>query len=116
MSCAKRDATYPLGPALCSRLAGRARACGHTRNNPRALGNECLPNRCSCPFVCAVNRWNLLRVQLLGDRLQRHSSPEQCVDLLPPYVVTLVAEPMRQPDVVGGEVTTVHLQPRIVVS
>ncbi len=66
------------------------------------LGNECLPNRCGCPSVRAVNRWNVLRVQLLGDLLQRHSLPEQCVDLLPPYVVTLVAELVREPDVVGG--------------
>src|SRR6266511_2956141 len=65
------------------------------------LGNECLPNRCSCPSVRAVNRWNVLQVQLLGDLLQRHPLPEQRVDLLPPYVVTLVAEPMREPDVVG---------------
>lgn len=34
------------------------------------LGNECLPNRCSCPSVRAVNRWNLLSVQLLGDLMQ----------------------------------------------
>ena len=30
-------------------------------------------------------------------------------------VVTLVAEPVREPDVVGGEMTSVHLQSRIVV-
>src|SRR5947208_16338622 len=48
-------------------------------------------------------------------------SVDQClkrasrVDLLPPQVVTLVADPMREPDVVGGEVTSVHLEPRIVV-
>src|SRR5439155_22329955 len=41
--------------------------------------------------------------------------PEQRVDLLPPCVVTAVAEPMRKPDVVRGEVTSVHLQSRIVV-
>src|SRR5205823_5268338 len=79
------------------------------------LGNECLPNRCSCPSVRAVNRWNLLRIQLLGDLVKRHPLPEQRVDLPPPYVVTLVAEPMREPDVVGGEVTSVHLESRIVV-
>jgi len=67
------------------------------------------------PSVRAVNRWNVLQVQLLGDLLQRHPLPEQRVDLLPPYVVTLVAEPMREPDVVGGEVTSVHLESRIVV-
>jgi hypothetical protein len=27
----------------------------------------------------------------------------------------LVADPMREPDVVGGEATSVHLEPRIVV-
>ena len=27
----------------------------------------------------------------------------------------MVADPMREPDVVGGEVTLVHLEPRIVV-
>ena len=79
------------------------------------LGNECLPNRCSCPSVRAVNRWNVLQVQLLGDLLQRHPLPEQRVDLLPPYVVTLVAEPMPEPDVVGGKATSVHLESRIVV-
>jgi len=79
------------------------------------LGNECLPNRCSCPSVRAVNRWNLLSVQPLGDLLQRHPLPEQRVDLHPPYVVTLVAEPMRKPDIVRGEVTSVHLESRIVV-
>jgi hypothetical protein len=67
-----------------------------------ALGNERLPNRCGCPSIRAVNRWNLLRVQLLGDPLKGHPLPEQRVDLLPPYVVTLVAKPMREPDVVGG--------------
>ena len=30
-------------------------------------------------------------------------------------VVTSVAEPMREPDVVGGEVTSVHLEFRVVV-
>jgi hypothetical protein len=79
------------------------------------LGNECLPHRCSRPSVRAVNRWNLLRVQPLGDLLQRHPLPEQRVDLLSPCVVTAVAEPMRKPDVVRGEVTSVHLQSRIVV-
>ena len=79
------------------------------------LGNECLPNRCGCPSVRAVNRWNHLRVQLLGDLLQRHTLRERCVDLLPPYVVTVVAELVREPDVVGGEVTSVHLQPRVMV-
>ena len=32
-----------------------------------------------------------------------------------PQVVTLVAEPMRKPDVVGGKATSVHLESRIVV-
>ena len=58
---------------------------------------------------------DLLRVQLLGDFLQRHPLSEQRVDLLPPCVVTAVAEPMRKPDVVRGEVTSVHLQSRVVV-
>jgi hypothetical protein len=62
-----------------------------------------------------VNRWNLLRVQLLCDLLQRHPRPEHRVDLHPPCVVTSVAEPMREPDVVGGEVTSVRLESRIVV-
>src|SRR5436190_2051340 len=79
------------------------------------LGNECLPNRCSCPSVRAVDRWNFLHVQLLGDLLQRHPLPEHRVDLDPPQVVTLVADPMREPDVVGGEATSVHLEHRIVV-
>ena len=39
-----------------------------------------------------MNSWNVLQVQLLGDLLQRYPLPEQRVDLLPPYVVTLVAE------------------------
>lgn len=79
------------------------------------LGNECLPNRCRCPSVRAVDRWNFLRVQLLGDLLQRHPLPEHRVDLHPPCVVTLVAEPMPEPDVIGGEMTSVHLESRIVV-
>jgi hypothetical protein len=79
------------------------------------LRNECLPNRCSCPSVRAVNRWNLLSVQPLGDLLQRHALPEQRVDLHPPCVVTSVAEPVRKPDVVGREVTSVRLESRIVV-
>ena len=90
-------------------------AAGRDGVREALLGNECLPNRCSCPSVRAVNRWNLLRVQLLGDLLQRHPLPEHRVDLHPPYVVTSVAEPMREPDVVGGEVTSVHLESRIVV-
>ena len=90
-------------------------AAGRDGVRKALLGNECLPNRCSCPSVRAVNRWNLLRVQLLGDLLQRHPLPEHRVDLHPPCVVTSVAEPMREPDVVGGEVTSVHLESRIVV-
>jgi hypothetical protein len=43
------------------------------------------------------------------------SASRAAVDLLPPCVVTAVAEPMRKPDVVRGEVTSVHLQSRIVV-
>ena len=43
--------------------------------------------------------------ETLGDLLQRHPLPEHRVDLLPPCVVTSVAEPVREPDVVGGEVT-----------
>src|SRR3954468_11043002 len=83
---------------------------------PKALlRNERLSNRCGCPSVRAVNRWNLLGVQLLGDLLQRHPLPEQRVDLHPPCVVTSVAEPVRKPDVVGGEVTSVRLESRIVV-
>jgi len=99
-------------------LISRARFRGPGRRNDAQevrLGNECLPNRCGCPSVRAVNRWNVLRVQLLGDLLERHSLPEQGVDLLPPYVVTLVAELVREPNVVGGEVTSVHLQPRVMV-
>src|SRR5688572_16109047 len=79
------------------------------------LGNECLPNRCSGPSVRAVNRWNFLHVQLLGDLLQRHPLPEHRVDLHPPCVVTSVAEPMPEPDVVGGEATSVHLESRIMI-
>jgi hypothetical protein len=79
------------------------------------LGNECLPNRCSCPSVRAVNRWNLLGVELLGDLLQRHPLPEQRVELTRNMLVTLVAEPMRKPDVVGREATSVHFESRIVV-
>ena len=86
-------------------LISRARFREPCRRNDAQevpLGNKCLPNRCCCPSVRAVNRWNVLRVQLLGDLLQRHSLPEQRVDLLPPYVVTVVAEFVRKPDVVGG--------------
>ena len=50
-----------------------------------------------------------------GILLQRHPLPEQRVDLHPPCVVTSVAEPVRKPDVVGGEVTSVCLESRIVV-
>ena len=42
-------------------------------------------------------------------------APEHRVDLHPPCVVTLVAEPMPEPDVVGGKATSVHLESRIVV-
>jgi hypothetical protein len=90
-------------------------AAGRDGVRKALLGNECLPNRCSCPSVRAVNRWNLLSVQLLGDLLQRHPLAEQRVDLHPPCVVTSVAEPVRKPDVVGGEVTSVRLESRIVV-
>jgi hypothetical protein len=79
------------------------------------LGNECFPNRCSCPSVRAVNRWNLPPVQLVGDVVERQPLSEHRVDPRPPLVVTSVAEPMREPDVVGGEVASVHLEPRIVV-
>ena len=85
-----------------------------TRRSP-ALGDERLPNRCRSPSVRAVNRWNLLRVQLLGDRLKGHPLPEHRVDLYPPPVVTFVAEPMPESNVVGCEVSSVHLESRIVV-
>jgi hypothetical protein len=59
------------------------------------------------PSICrAVHRWNLLQVQLLSDHLQRHPLPEHRVDPRPPLVVASVAEPMRELDVVGGEVTS----------
>ena len=74
----------------------------------RLLRKRMLPNRCSCPSVRAVNRWNLLHVQLLGDLLQRHPLAKHHVDLHPPSVVTSVADPMREPDVVGGEATSVR--------
>jgi len=47
------------------------RTC-QSRTATTALGNECLPHRCRCPLVRAVNRWNLVSVQLLGDLGQRH--------------------------------------------
>src|SRR6188474_424620 len=72
-------------------------------------------NRIRCPSCSGVNCWNFLPVQLLGDLLQGHPLTEQRVDPLPPGVVTAVAEPMRKPDVVGPELTSVHLQSRIVV-
>src|SRR3954454_2379195 len=87
-----------------------AMACGR-----RFLGNECLSNRCGCPSVRAVNRWNLLSVQLPGDLLQRHPLCEQRVDLHSPCVVTSVAEPVRKADVVGGQVPAVRLESRIMV-
>jgi len=80
------------------------------------LGDECLPNRCRCPLVRAMDRWNVLRVQLLGDLLQRHPLPKHGVDLHPPPIITSVAEPMREPDVVGSELTAVRLELRIVIS
>jgi hypothetical protein len=123
-----RSSTRPTSAPTRSCSAG-----GHTSSSPATgaqrsglaprrellpskarLGNECLPNRCGCPSVRAVNRWNLLHVQLLGDLLQRHPPTEHRVDLHPPCVVTLVADPMGEPDVVGGEVTSVHLESRIV--
>jgi hypothetical protein len=90
-------------------------AAGRDGVRKALLGNECLPNRCSCPSVRAVNGWNLLGVELLGDLPQRHPLPEHRVELHPPYVVTLVADPVRKPDVVGREATSVHLESRIVV-
>ena len=57
----------------------------------------------------------LLHVQLLGNLLQRHPLPEHRVDPLAPGVVKEVAAFVREPDVVGGEVTPVHLESRIVV-
>src|SRR3954451_7812623 len=80
------------------------------------LGDECLPNRCSCPSVRAVNRWNLLQVQRLSDLLQGHSLPEHRVDPCAPFVVAFAAEPMPEPNFVGGELPSVHLESRIVVS
>src|SRR4029453_18127886 len=66
--------------------------------------------------ICSCREsFNLLHVQLLRDLLQRHPLPEHGVDLHPPCVATSVAEPMREPDVVGGEVTSVRLESRIVV-
>jgi hypothetical protein len=80
------------------------------------LGDEGLPNRCGGPSVRAVNRWNLLRVQLRGDRLKGHPLSEHRVDLYPPPVVTSVAEPMCESDVVGCEMSSVHLESRVMVS
>jgi hypothetical protein len=52
-----------------SRPADRGRSRGR-RDPAPLLGNKRLPNRCSCPSVRAVNRRNVLQVQLLGDLLQ----------------------------------------------
>jgi hypothetical protein len=90
------------------------RATFPSRRSP-ILGDERFPNRCRGPSVRAVNRWNPLRVQLLGYRLKGHPLSEHRVDLHPPPVVTSVAEPMRESDVVGREVPSVHLESRIVV-
>jgi hypothetical protein len=102
----------------CSRSRAKLRSVpAASRDGVRkaVLGNECLANRCSCPSVRAVNRWNLLGVQPVGDLLQRYALPEHRVELHPPYVVTLIAEPVRKPDVVGREATSVHFESRIVV-
>src|SRR5262249_51581139 len=61
------------------------------------------------------NRRNALLVEFLGDLLERHSPSQHRVDSHPPSIVTPVAEPMREPDVVRGEVTSVRLEPRVVV-
>jgi hypothetical protein len=121
--CAHRHRARALAaraPAHRRRHARRGAVAGlaaalEVRSSKALLGNECLPNRRSCPSVRAANRWNLLHVQLLGDLVQRHPLPEHRVDLHPPCVVTSVAEAMREPDVVGGEVTSVRLESRIVV-
>jgi excisionase family DNA binding protein len=55
-----------------------------------------------------------LRFGLVGDLFERHPPPEHRVDPSPPLLVTSVAEPMCEPDVVPGEVTSVHLESRIV--
>src|SRR4029077_18871903 len=70
---------------------------------------------CGGPPVRPVDRWNLLRVQPLGDFLERHPLTEQDIDLLPPGVVTLVSQPVPEPHVFWGQVTSVHLESRIVV-
>jgi len=110
--------SWPRSGRILRRSGGggnRTRATFPTGRSP-ILGNERLPNGCRRPSVRAVNRWNLLRVQLLGDRLKGHPLSEHRVDLYPPPVVTSVAEPMRESDVVGCEVSAVHLESRIVVS
>src|SRR4051812_11087677 len=99
----RRSATAPLEER---RQRSRAKG-GSTKRMP---SEQIQPSICSCreslePFA----------VQLLGDRLQRHPPTEHRVDLHPPRVVAPVAEPVREPDVVGREVTSVRLESRIVV-
>jgi hypothetical protein len=115
--CADRHHWHPsrvrrrvavLGIRAAGLLKEPSHRSGEVRSSGALLGNECLPNRRSCPAVRAVDRWKLLHIQLLGDLLQRHPLPEQRVDPHPPCVVTSVAEPVREPDVVGGEGTSVR--------
>ena len=51
------------------------------------------------------------RLDASGDLLQRHPLPEHRVDLHTPSVVTLVAQQMRQPDVVRSEVPSMRPEP-----
>jgi hypothetical protein len=97
------------------RMRGGARRPLRERVPTRLLGNERLSNRCSGPSVRAVDCWNCLRVELVGDLLERHPLRKHRVELRPPYVVTLVADPMSEPDVVWGLATSVHLESRIVI-
>ena len=108
------SACVPGGCGTRSMWELRPFSCSFPRGSGSS-GDECLPNRRGCPPVRTVDRWNLCRVQLLGDRLQRHLLPEHRVDPRPPFVVASVAEPMREADVVGRQVASVHLESRIVV-
>src|SRR5687767_3985529 len=84
-----------FGPILVARArpgrAPRARpkegGAARSRATCSWLGNERLSNTGSRPPVRAVDRRNLLGVQLRGDLLQGHPLPEHRVDSHAPSIV-----------------------------
>ncbi len=79
------------------------------------LGHVGLAHHRGRPSVRTVGREDIPAVQCLGDLGEGLASREQRPDLLPPFIIPVVALRVGQPNVLGDEVPAGRLEGRVVV-